>query len=162
MTFFQVRILKQFKQHTEQFFKYEGTEFQRLIPESGSASKNPENVKKLIFCVGKVYYEIFTTIEEKKLSEQIAVSRIEQISPFPYDLFKLECEKYPKANIFFCQEEPKNQGAYHYLIPRMRTAIGHSRNIGYIGRMPSAAPSCGNKIIHKKENEKLKNDILAL
>ena len=57
-----------------------GTEFQRLIPDDGPANKNPENVKKLIFCTGKIYYDLLKERREAGLEDQIAISTIEQIN----------------------------------------------------------------------------------
>lgn len=63
-----------------------GTEFKRMICDSGPASQNPESVKKLIFCSGKVYYDLIKARRDKGLEDKIAISTLEQISPFPYDL----------------------------------------------------------------------------
>lgn len=52
----------------------------RLIPASGPASENPDNVKRLIFCTGKVYYDFMKTIKEKTMEDKIAVARIEQVT----------------------------------------------------------------------------------
>ena len=57
-----------------------GSDFRRLIPEEGSCAQNPENVKKLIFCTGKIYYEILKERDQRGLSNDIAISRIEQVS----------------------------------------------------------------------------------
>lgn len=57
----------------------EGTRFQRLIPDSGDAAKSPDAVKKLIFCTGKVYYELMKERETRQLNSDIAISRIEQV-----------------------------------------------------------------------------------
>ena len=67
--------------------------------------------------------------------DKIAISTIEQISPFPFDLVKGECDKYSNAELNFVQEEHKNQGAWSYVQPRLQTAIGgYSRRVNYIGR----------------------------
>ena len=58
----------------------EGTSFQRIIPDQGEASQNPEAVKKLVFCTGKIYYDIRDKRDESGLSGDIAVTRIEQVS----------------------------------------------------------------------------------
>ena len=78
-----------------------GTEFQRLIPDDGPANKNPAGVKKLIFCTGKIYYDLLKERREQGLEEQIAISTIEQISPFPFDIVKSECDKYENAELVF-------------------------------------------------------------
>ncbi|KAL0266421.1 UNVERIFIED_CONTAM: hypothetical protein PYX00_008957 [Menopon gallinae] len=107
----------------------EGTEFQRVIPDDGPASQNPSGVKKLIFCSGKVYYDLKKERREKKLENDIAIVRLEQLSPFPFDLVKEQCNKYPNAKLVWTQEEHKNQGAWFYIQPRVNTALNSSRPI---------------------------------
>lgn len=91
----------------------------RVIPEDGPASKKPENVKKLIFCAGSVAIKINDVRKEKKLEEKIAICRIEQLYPFPYDLVLKEFCKYEKAKKAWCQEEHRNQGAWLFCKVRM-------------------------------------------
>lgn len=98
--------------------------FGRLIPESGPASKKPKDVKKLIFCSGKVAITIDELRKEKKLEDKIALSRIEQLYPFPYDLVLKEFCKYDKARVVFCQEEHKNQGPWTFVRTRLENLIG--------------------------------------
>ena len=120
----------------------EGTEFQRAIPESGVASENPSGVKRLIFCTGKVYYALHAAREEAGLQDKIAISRIEQISPFPFDLVKQECDKYADAELIFAQEEHKNHGAWAYVLPRLQTSVGgYERRFHYVGRDVSSSCS---------------------
>ncbi|XP_066991085.1 2-oxoglutarate dehydrogenase complex component E1 isoform X2 [Anabrus simplex] len=107
----------------------ENTEFMRVIPDSGPASENPSTVKKLVFCSGKVYYDLKKAREEKKLTGDIAIARVEQISPFPYDLVKSECAKYPNAELVWAQEEAKNQGSWAYVQPRFHTALTGTRDV---------------------------------
>lgn len=58
----------------------EDTEFKRIIPDDGPACHNPDDVKKLIFCTGKIYYDLRKTIKEKNLESHVAVTRVEQVS----------------------------------------------------------------------------------
>jgi 2-oxoglutarate dehydrogenase E1 component len=90
------------------FFK--GTSFKRIYPEEGVAAENSSDVKKIIFCSGKTYYDLHTERKTNKLESQIAIVRIEQLCPFPYDLIRAELEKYKNAKICFAQEEHKNMG----------------------------------------------------
>ncbi|XP_031346025.1 2-oxoglutarate dehydrogenase, mitochondrial isoform X3 [Photinus pyralis] len=106
-----------------------GTQFLRIIPDSGPASKNPEGVKKIVFCSGKVYYDLKKIRTEKKLESEIVLTTMEQICPFPFDLVKKECAKYPKAEICWAQEEHKNSGAWSYVCPRFDTALGGTRDV---------------------------------
>ncbi|XP_045447014.1 2-oxoglutarate dehydrogenase, mitochondrial-like [Melitaea cinxia] len=137
-----------------------GTSFQRLIPESGPASKKAKDVKKLIFCSGKVAITIDELRKEKKLEDKIALSRIEQIYPFPYDLVLKEFCKYDKARVVFCQEEHKNQGPWTFVRTRLENLFG--KKIECISRPPSAASATGIKWIHAKELKELKENIVAL
>ncbi|XP_035906132.1 2-oxoglutarate dehydrogenase, mitochondrial isoform X2 [Anopheles stephensi] len=105
----------------------EGTDFQRLIPDALTA-ENPNQVKRVIFCTGRVYYDLLKARRDRKLDNDIAISRIEQISPFPYDLVKAECAKYPNAELVWAQEEHKNQGCWTYVQPRFDTAINSTRD----------------------------------
>ncbi|CRK95808.1 CLUMA_CG009261, isoform C, partial [Clunio marinus] len=107
----------------------EGTEFKRIISDSGKASENPSSVKRIIFCSGRVYYDLIKARREKGLEAEIAISTVEQISPFPYDLVKAECAKYPNAEIVWAQEEHKNQGAWNYILPRFETSLNSTRDI---------------------------------
>ncbi|KAK9500382.1 hypothetical protein O3M35_001659 [Rhynocoris fuscipes] len=136
----------------------ENSKFLRVIPERGPASKSPNSVKKLLFCTGKVYYDISQAIKKKQLESSIALTRVEQITPFPYDLVKAECAKYPKAKISWCQEEHKNQGAWSYVQPRFVTALNKSRDVTYAGRATSPSPATGSKIQFTKEFNQLVED----
>uniref|UniRef100_A0A0B7B3G2 oxoglutarate dehydrogenase (succinyl-transferring) n=2 Tax=Arion vulgaris TaxID=1028688 RepID=A0A0B7B3G2_9EUPU len=136
----------------------EGTCFQRLIPDEEEAAKSPETVKKIIFCTGKVYYELVKERETRQLNSDIAISRIEQLTPFPFDLVKVELAKYPKAIVCWAQEEHKNMGAYSYVEPRIRTVfrtLGIRKRIEYAGRFSSAATATGNKQMHLIELSQL-------
>ncbi|KAK9512476.1 hypothetical protein O3M35_000899 [Rhynocoris fuscipes] len=140
----------------------EKTQFLRVIPDSGPASQNPDSVKKLVFCSGKIYYDLNKACKAKKLESSIAITRVEQISPFPYDLVKAECAKYPNAKLTWCQEEHKNQGAWTYVNPRFDTALNKSRNITYAGRPTSASPATGSKMQHLKELNQLLEDAMSI
>ncbi|CAL7942906.1 unnamed protein product [Xylocopa violacea] len=107
----------------------ENTEFLRVIPEEGVASQSPSNVKRLVFCSGKVYYDLKKARAEKKLDDKVAITRVEQITPFPYDLVKKEAAKYPNAELIWAQEEHKNQGAWTYVQPRFHTALNGIRSV---------------------------------
>uniref|UniRef100_A0A3B3REN7 2-oxoglutarate dehydrogenase complex component E1 n=1 Tax=Paramormyrops kingsleyae TaxID=1676925 RepID=A0A3B3REN7_9TELE len=139
-----------------------GTHFSRLIPEEGPATQKPSNVKRLIFCTGKVYYELTRERKARDLEDTVAIARIEQLSPFPFDLVKAETEKYPDADLVWCQEEHKNQGYYDYVKPRMRTTINRTRPVWYAGRDPAAAPATGNKKAHLLELARLLDTAFSL
>ncbi|XP_043844023.1 2-oxoglutarate dehydrogenase-like, mitochondrial [Dromiciops gliroides] len=124
-----------------------GTSFRRMIPEEGSASQAPKDVKRLIFCTGKVYYDLVKERKNQDLEKRVAITRVEQIFPFPFDLIKQEIEKYSGAELIWCQEEHKNMGYYDYISPRFLT-VSRTRPIWYVGRDPAAASATGNKNTH--------------
>ncbi|XP_073951153.1 oxoglutarate dehydrogenase Nc73EF isoform X4 [Choristoneura fumiferana] len=140
----------------------EGTNFRRVIPEEGAASENPANVKKLAFCTGRVYYDLIKERRERGLEKDIAIVRLEQISPFPYDLIKAEAAKYSNAQLVWSQEEHKNMGSWSYIEPRFRTLLQNQRQISYNGRATAASPATGSKAAHTKELKSLLNEFCQL
>nr|CAD2130421.1 unnamed protein product [Meloidogyne enterolobii] len=139
-----------------------GTSFQRVGVEEGKASENPANVKRVVFCSGKVYYDILLERKKRGLEADVALARVEQISPFPYDLLIQECNKYSNADIIWAQEEHKNMGAWTFIQPRFLSFLKKSnRGIIYAGRKPSASPATGNKFIHQKEQAEMLEAILV-
>lgn len=131
------------------------TEFLRVIPDNGSVTKHVSDVKRLIFCSGKVYYDLIKAREERNLSGTVAICRVEQISPFPFDLIEEECDKYRNADLMWTQEEPKNNGAWTYVQPRFWTAVRGTKSICYAGRPVAASPATGNKIQNAVEIKNL-------
>ncbi|XP_018361636.1 PREDICTED: 2-oxoglutarate dehydrogenase, mitochondrial isoform X6 [Trachymyrmex cornetzi] len=138
----------------------EDTQFLRVIPEEGAAVQNPNGVKRLLFCSGKVYYDLKKARTERNLEDKVAIARVEQISPFPYDLVKIEAAKYPNAELIWAQEEHKNQGAWTYVQPRFHTALNGIRNVVYAGRPTASSPATGSKMQHLKELKQLLDDSL--
>ncbi|VDN02539.1 unnamed protein product [Thelazia callipaeda] len=149
-----------------------GTRFQRVIPESGCASETPDKVERLVFCTGKVYYDLISARKHLNLEPRIAICRIEQISPFPYDLVDQECRKYSVAELIWAQEEHKNMGAWGFIHPRFEglltkllryhlptscdfEAFRQGRMLTYAGRKPEASVATGNKYTHYAELKNL-------
>ncbi|KAL6255348.1 hypothetical protein P5V15_013686 [Pogonomyrmex californicus] len=137
-----------------------GTSFMHVLPDP---LVKPGNVKKVLLCTGKVYYDLIIERQERQLEDKIAIIRIEQLCPFPYHLFAEEMMKYPRAKIMWLQEEHKNQGAYYYVRDRIALALGIPiEEIKYSGRPSSAAPATGSKIIHKNEYNNMIATALSL
>ncbi|ETE71731.1 2-oxoglutarate dehydrogenase, mitochondrial [Ophiophagus hannah] len=132
-----------------------GTHFQRVIPDTSLAAQNPEQVKRVLFCTGKLYYELIRERKTRNMEADVAITRVEQLSPFPFDLLLKEFHKYPNADLVWCQEEHKNQGYYDYVKPRLRTTIDRAKPVWYAGREPAAAPATGNKKNHLTELQRL-------
>lgn len=136
-----------------------GTQFLKLIPETANAPEisAPEKISRLIFCSGQVYYALLRARQANKLKD-VAICRLEQISPFPYHGFVRECDRYPHAkSIVWCQEEPMNLGMWTYVEPRIESVLkkmskSHvGKRAEYAGREPTAAVATGYKKQHINE-----------
>ncbi|XP_073843847.1 2-oxoglutarate dehydrogenase-like, mitochondrial isoform X3 [Musca autumnalis] len=139
----------------------EGSEFQRIIPDKITA-ENPSAVKRVVFCSGRVYYDLTKDRKDKGLEKEIAIVRVEQISPFPFDLVKEQANLYKDAELVWAQEEHKNQGCWTYVQPRFLTALNHGKDITYVGRACGASTATGSKAQHIRELNALLNDAIRV
>ncbi len=135
-----------------------GGEFQELIP----APADPAEAQRLIFCSGKVYYDLLQALEnEPEKRERLAIARLEQYYPFPEKQVRAEIERYQKAkDVVWLQEEPANMGAWSFLRPRfdvLLEAIYHDchKRIMYIGRQASASTASGSAKVYQYEQEQI-------
>jgi len=140
--------------------------FRRLIGErDADIVANPDKVDRLVFCTGKIYYELLAEREAKGL-KNVAICTVEQIAPFPFDRVLDQLKIYKNVpvgdgltpgNVIWCQEEPKNMGAWFYVRPRLVTAFreGMQKDVvmRYVGRRASAAPATGFAKLHAAEQE---------
>jgi 2-oxoglutarate dehydrogenase E1 component len=118
-------------------------------PKVGSASKT----KRVVFCSGKVYYDLLNYRTAQKI-EDAAIIRVEQL--YPLDTVKLRSlvKPFPKeAKLIWCQEESQNMGAWTFMEPRLRALF--KREIAYAGRNASASPAVGALAVHKREQAQL-------
>lgn len=127
--------------------------FQELIDDSqAQASK----VEKIIFCTGKIYFELLEEQESRK-SSNTAIVRLEQLYPFPQKQFDAIVKKYSKAkNMVWAQEEPENMGAWPYILRLLRNT-----NIQVVSRAESGSPATGSSKRHAVEHKKLMNAVFA-
>ena len=125
--------------------------FLPIISEQDALDAN--DVTRIIFCAGKVYYDLLETRRQDQL-KHVAILRIEQLYPFPVQLFNAELEKFPNVEeIVWCQEEPKNQGAWYQSKHHLDNQIGKNIPIRYAGRAASAAPAVGSHKTHLHEQK---------
>ena len=131
----------------------EGTHFREVLDDEHLTTA-PERVTRLILCSGKVYYDLLEFREEHKI-KNAAIIRIEQLYPLHYEMLKEIVAKYPRAQKkwIWCQEEPRNMGAFYYIRPRLEELSNHK--LRYAGRERSSSPAAGSKAIHVLEQEKL-------
>jgi 2-oxoglutarate dehydrogenase E1 component len=122
---------------------------------------SPDRVTRLIFCSGKVYYDLLDFREKNKI-KNAAIIRVEQLYPLNYEMLKGIVAKYPRAQKkwIWCQEEPRNMGAFYYIRPRLEELSNHK--LRYAGRERSSSPAAGSKAIHVLEQEKLVEDAFSV
>jgi len=129
------------------------TRFFRVIKETSNDLVNDDQVKKLIFCSGKVYYDLYQEREKRKI-KNVAIVRVEQLAPFPFDKVSDQLAKYKNSEVFWIQEEPKNMGPWNWIYFHFKTLLDQmNKSISYIGRPPSAATSTGSKEKHDTEQK---------
>jgi 2-oxoglutarate dehydrogenase E1 component len=114
---------------------------------------NRKTAKRIVFCSGKVYYDLSAHREANKIKDT-AIIRIEQFYPLNTDLLERIVANYPKAkSVVWCQEEPKNMGGWTFIAPRLMETLGKLPY--YAGRKESASPAVGSLAMHKHEQKKV-------
>ncbi len=136
--------------------------FKTVIDETDTL--NPNEVKRLVLCSGKVFYDLRAARRERDIHD-IAIIRIEQMYPFPrIDLLEI-ISRYPNVeDVNWVQEEPKNQGAWYAMQSRMRTVVQRHKVdlfLRYVGRESSASAAAGYSALHIREQEKFINEALG-
>ncbi len=118
------------------------------------------NLRKIIFCSGKVYYDILDQREKAGIKD-IAICRVEQIYPFQHVLLKEALKKYDSAKeVAWLQEEPQNQGAWSFVRDEIESELGDKR-LKYYGRKKSSSPAAGHVKVHQKEQEAFIKEALS-
>jgi len=127
--------------------------YQRVLPEVDNI--DPEMVKYIILCSGKVYYELLIERRAKKRND-IAIIRVEQLYPFPGPELDALLQCYTEtSDLVWVQEEPKNQGAWDFVKPRIPAMLDNKWNLYYVGRESSSAPAVGSAKLHAAQQREL-------
>ena len=136
--------------HVEDFL--DDSRFQEILPDAYEFD-HPERVSRVIFCSGKVYYDLLTYREEQQIKDA-AIVRVEQLYPLNREGVKMAISPYSNAKKFiWCQEEPLNMGAWSFMQPRLAKLT--KARVRYAGRERASSPSTGSKAVHKREQKKL-------
>ncbi len=140
-----------------------GTSFQKVIPDTAKLAKD-DKVKRLIFTSGKVYYDLFEERAARNIDD-VAIVRVEQYYPFPAKEIKAELAKYKNAEVVWCQEEPKNMGAWFFMAPRIEELLAEQGRLNdrvrYAGRAEAASPATGYLKIHERQQKELIDSALS-
>jgi len=128
--------------------------FQRVLDDAELPGTR-EDVKKLVLCSGKVYYDIVGH-EERASADQIAVARVEMLYPFPESEVRELLESYPSLErVIWVQEEPLNMGARAFMRRRMASILPEHLHYFYVGRQLRAATGEGYAAAHRKEQSRI-------
>jgi 2-oxoglutarate dehydrogenase E1 component len=127
--------------------------FQEVIDDANVSAKD---VKRVVLCSGKVYYDL-VDVQQKKKVKEVALVRLEQLHPFPEKQLGAVLKKYKGAKLVWTQEEPANMGCLSYI---QRMMPGQSME--FISRKASASPATGYSKVHKAEQEKIINQSLEI
>ena len=149
----------------------EGSSFHRVLWDDAQYGHSDtelvadEKIRKVVLCSGKVYFDLLEE-RDKRGIDDVYLMRLEQFYPFPALSLTKELTRFKKAEIVWCQEEPKNQGAWFFVEPNIEWVLGridarHKRPV-YAGRAASASPATGLAAQHKAEQEALVNDALSI
>ena len=133
-----------------------GTGFCRIIPEIDTLQEDSE-IKRVILCSGKVYFDLLEARRQQNIKD-VVIIRVEQLYPWPRGSITEQISKYSNADVVWSQEEPSNQGSWHFVSDRLNYILSNldqktkrRRNVIYVGRRASASPATGALKIHNKE-----------
>lgn len=135
--------------------------FQTVIDDATVANQR-ESVKRIVFCTGKIYYDL---IDKRKRDggAGVALVRVEELYPWPHDEVARTVDSYPAIeDVVWAQEEPKNMGGWTFVWPRLRVSTGNAIAVRYIGRADRASPAEGYAEPHKAEQERIVSEVFTL
>ena len=148
----QPKSLLRLPQAASKLEELSGGRFQPVIDDP-VASAHRDDVRRLVFCTGKVYYDLALSAQR---NPNVALVRIEELYPWPHEEIRQIFEQYPAIDeVVWAQEEPKNQGAWSYVQPRLRVSAGAAVGVRYIGRPERASPAEGHADAHQTEQARI-------
>jgi 2-oxoglutarate dehydrogenase E1 component len=127
--------------------------------------KPDAQIRRVVLCTGKVYYDLYEAREAAGVDD-VYLLRIEQLYPFPAKALVTELSRFPKAEILWVQEEPRNMGAWNFIEPNVEWVLQHTPIVNtrprYVGRAPAAATATGLASKHNQEQKTLVEQALAV
>jgi len=128
-----------------------GGRFQPVLTEVETLTA--EQVERIVFCSGKVYYDLVETRRAEQ-QDRVAIIRLEELYPFPIEEYAVAITAYPNAKeIVWCQEEPQNQGAWYQIRHRLQEPLTDHQQLFYAGRPGAAAPAAGIHTLHVRQQQ---------
>ena len=148
-----------------------GTSFHRLLWDHAETHKGEkiklakdDKIRRVVVCSGKVYYDLYDE-REKRGIDDVYLLRVEQLYPFPVKALLKELSRFKEAEVVWCQEEPKNMGAWGFVEPYLEWVLGQvggkSKRARYAGRPASAATATGLMSKHLAQLKAFLDECLA-
>ncbi|MBP0112697.1 MULTISPECIES: 2-oxoglutarate dehydrogenase E1 component [Bradyrhizobium] len=148
-----------------------GTTFHRILYDDAQMLPNEavklvpdEKIRRIVLCSGKVYYDLYEERERRGIDD-IYLMRVEQLYPVPLKALVAELSRFKKAEVVWCQEEPRNMGAWHFIEPYLEWVLnqvnGASRRPRYVGRAASAATATGLMSKHQAQLKAFLDEALS-
>lgn len=133
--------------------------FQPVIDDP-MASQHRDDVRRIVFCSGKLYYDLALAPSR---NPHVALVRVEELYPWPHEEIQRIMDLYPAVEqVVWAQEEPKNQGAWTYVQPRLRASAGAAVGVRYVGRPERASPAEGFADAHQTEQARIIATVMDL
>jgi len=134
--------------------------FQLVIDDD--RAKDKSIIKRVVLCSGKVYYDLMDALAKTEKTD-IAVVRVEQLYPIPHEELSFIFNSYPTdCEVVWCQEEPRNQGAFYQTMHNLLADMHEGQVLYYAGRPSSASPAVGYYSVHIEEQNKLVNEAITV
>ncbi len=135
---------------------FEGQKFKEVLADD----KPTKNCRKVLFCTGKIYYEIVEMMEKNNITD-VSVNRVEQLYPFPKTQIKKVLENYENIHsVVWIQEEPQNMGAWTFVQPRLIDIMSSKQRLQYVGRRDSGTTAEGANKAHVMEQNRIITEAL--
>jgi 2-oxoglutarate dehydrogenase E1 component len=120
--------------------------------------KPDHDIRRVVLCTGKVFYDLYETREVAQQND-VYIMRVEQLYPFPARALLAELKRFPNAEVVWCQEEPRNMGAWSYIEPNIEWVMDQAgmkgRRPRYVGRAAAASTATGQLSRHLAEQKTL-------
>ncbi|MCP4007766.1 MAG: 2-oxoglutarate dehydrogenase E1 component [bacterium] len=136
--------------------------FSRVIddPAYEPGGRDPQETRRVVLCTGKVFYSLLTAREDSGF-EDVALIRVEQLNPFPFDEIEHVLSRYSARDVIWVQEEPWNMGYWSFVHERLLRALPKGKRIRYTGAQESASPATGSYRIHEEQQAEFIREAFA-
>ena len=148
----------------------EGTSFHRVLRDDaerggeGVKLVRDDKIRRVVLCTGKVYYDLYEDREKREVND-VYLMRVEQLYPFPLKSLAQQLSRFPNAEVVWCQEEPKNMGAWAFVEPYLEWVLGQAGTVSkrprYVGRPASASTAVGLTSKHLAQLQAFLTDAFA-